>query len=156
MAGDSGTEQSAADKADASCISRRRSVAGIAFDGASFLLAKRKNSGQQGGRWEFIGGKAEDGETLHEALIREFKEETGFSISVGDLVSSAEFENNEGSVNLYAFSVALPADFSIKGAVFPEHTELGWFSLEEIAALNLVDSDRKLLPGLEKWLVSKA
>lgn len=134
--------------------SLRRSVAGVVFSGGSFLLAKRKCVGRQGGRWEFIGGKAEEGETLQDALVREFKEETGFSVVAGDVIASAEFENDKGVFRLYALPVTLPAEFSIEGATFPEHTELGWFPFDAIAALDLVDSDRKLLPALEKWLSS--
>lgn len=132
--------------------SGKRSVAGIVFDGAAFLLARRKETGKMGGRWEFIGGKAEEGETLEEALVREFKEEIGLDVAAGDVICSTEFETEKGASKLYAISAILPPNFSIESACLEEHTEAGWFSIEEAAALNLVDSDRKLLPALKKWI----
>ncbi|MCR4627711.1 MAG: NUDIX domain-containing protein, partial [Treponema sp.] len=38
------------------------SIACIARDGNKVLIAHRQNIGQMGGRWEFPGGKVENGE----------------------------------------------------------------------------------------------
>lgn len=107
-----------------------------------------------GGRWEFLGGKAEPGETLHDALIREFLEETGCRITVGDFLCSVQFSNASGPVELSAFAVTLPDSFSADRLSFPEHTDLAWFRFSEIPSLYLVDSDRKLLPGLAAWFAA--
>jgi 8-oxo-dGTP diphosphatase len=50
-------------------------VAGIAVHGSRFLAARRPPGVRFGGLWEFPGGKVESGETLDEALVREFVEE---------------------------------------------------------------------------------
>lgn len=48
------------------------------------LLAARRSAPKSlAGRWEFPGGKAEPGETQHEALHREIREELGVSIMIG-------------------------------------------------------------------------
>lgn len=131
-----------------------RSVAGIVCRNGSFLLGKRINQGAMGGRWEFLGGKAEPGETLHDALIREFLEETGCRITVGDFLCSVQFSNASGPVELSAFAVTLPDSFSADRLSLPEHTDLAWFRFSEIPSLYLVDSDRKLLPGLAAWFAA--
>jgi len=51
-------------------------VALIDIDGR-VLIAQRPEGKSMAGRWEFPGGKVEDGETPEEALIREMFEELG-------------------------------------------------------------------------------
>lgn len=40
--------------------------------------------------WSLPGGLREDGESLHQAAIREAKEETGYDVAVGQLVHLSE------------------------------------------------------------------
>ena len=46
-------------------------VAGVIYNDNKFLIAQRKFNKDQGGLWEFPGGKVESGETYQEALKRE-------------------------------------------------------------------------------------
>jgi 8-oxo-dGTP diphosphatase len=45
---------------------------------------------QDAGHWSMPGGKVEQGEFLDQALVREVKEETGYDVSVGDVLSINE------------------------------------------------------------------
>jgi ADP-ribose pyrophosphatase YjhB (NUDIX family) len=49
------------------------------------LLVLRQAAGD-GRAWSLPGGKAEDGETLAGALVREMREETGLDVAVGRLL----------------------------------------------------------------------
>ena len=52
----------------------------ILRDDGSFLLAQRPDGKPMAGWWEFPGGKLERGETVLDALIREFDEELGLEV----------------------------------------------------------------------------
>lgn len=56
-------------------------VCGILIWNDKVLIGKRKLTNQhQPGKWEFPGGKMEEGETIYEAIIREFKEELDLTV----------------------------------------------------------------------------
>ena len=134
---------------------RGRSVAGIAIDAGRVFIARRVPGGSLGGKWEFPGGKAEDGESDAEALKREYLEELGVGIEVGPLLASAEFDNKGRSYSLNAYRVSFDSlDFDMT-----MHTEWRWVALDEItgddsAAGDFADSDLKLLPMLRERLLS--
>ena len=50
-------------------------------DDGSFLLAQRPDGKPMAGYWEFPGGKLEPGESVFDALVREFDEELGLAIT---------------------------------------------------------------------------
>ena len=63
---------------------------GILLDGGCVLLAGNRWFSDKPLVWTLPGGRAEEGEGMAESLVREFKEETGLDIEVGDLVYLAE------------------------------------------------------------------
>lgn len=62
-------------------------VAAALVNGAGQVLVQQRRAGaQHGGCWEFPGGKAEAGEPLAEALVRELAEELGIAVECGALL----------------------------------------------------------------------
>ena len=128
----------------------RNSLAGIAVDGNRIFIARRKNSGALGGKWEFPGGKAEPGESLHAALIREYMEEFALAVRVGRHIGSSSFEHSGRLYNLHAYRIFFETPLS--NIQLNEHSEFKWALLSEIQAMDFAASDRALLPMLESYL----
>ncbi len=59
-------------------------VTGILMEEGSILLVKQQVSQRRG--WSLPGGRLEQGETLAEGLIREFREETGLDVQIDRLL----------------------------------------------------------------------
>lgn len=78
-------------------------TAGVLVEDGNVLIARRPEDRMLGGLWEFPGGKQEDGETLREALRREFMEELGLEVSVGEKIVEVPHEYSHLSINLHAY-----------------------------------------------------
>ncbi len=71
-------------------------VCGILIWNDKVLIGKRKLTNEhQPGKWEFPGGKMEEGETIDETIIREFKEELDIDISAFHELRTLNDENVE-------------------------------------------------------------
>ncbi|MBR7137721.1 MAG: NUDIX domain-containing protein, partial [Clostridia bacterium] len=55
-------------------------AAALVWDGDRFLICRRPTHKSNALLWEFVGGKAEPGETLEETLIRECREELAITV----------------------------------------------------------------------------
>ncbi len=117
-------------------------TAGIARENGRFFLARREAGGAQSRRWEFPGGKCDEGDSDEPScLMREFQEELGVSVRVGNEIGSVTFEHKRVLYILVAYEIELvqsPKNLTV-------HTETGWFLPEELLALDLADSDRVLI-----------
>ncbi|NLZ77143.1 MAG: (deoxy)nucleoside triphosphate pyrophosphohydrolase [Spirochaetales bacterium] len=126
-------------------MKERNTTAGIVRQDGRLLIAKRTEGGPVGGLWEFVGGKCRNCETPEEALVREFEEELGIPVSVGKLLATHTFENNETRYHLHAYEVkrldARPMTLSV-------HTEIAWVSRSELDRYPFPPSDQAIIAQL--------
>lgn len=126
-----------------------RSAAGIVLKDNKIFIAHRIPGGDMGSRWEFPGGKVEEGESYQETLIREYKEEFGIDVEVGRHIADAVFVHNEKQVELQAYEVLFSED--VYNFILSEHTEVKWVVPEEIKNMPFVDSDMLLYDEVLSW-----
>ena len=107
--------------------------------------------GDMGGRWEFPGGKIEDGEDLETAVVREMQEEFGVTVSVGQKITSGSFTHRNKPCTLDVLEIHFPHDGMSERFALTEHTDYNWVKLEEIPKLNFVDSDLSVYDAVKKW-----
>jgi ADP-ribose pyrophosphatase len=107
-----------------------------------------------GGRWEFPGGKVEEGETDEQAIIREMREEFGVTVTVREKIAESEFTHSNKVSALHAYRVVLPYDGMEKKFILTEHSGYDWVEPEKIKTLLFVDSDLRIYPQVLAYIDS--
>lgn len=111
------------------------------------LLCAQRGYGSLMGKWEFLGGKVEEGETDQEALVREIKEELGIDVEVEELLDENYNEYKDKNINLKVYKCKY-----LSGEINDtEHQALKWTKPEEVESLDWADADK---PIVETYLDS--
>ena len=66
--------------------------------GREVLVCQRRPDQPMGSKWEFPGGKVENGETAEAALARELNEELGIEATVGQRLTTIRHNYRNGSI----------------------------------------------------------
>ena len=109
-----------------------------------FMLRNKEKNDLNEGKWIGIGGHIEPGETKEEALIREVKEETGFTINSFSYRGEILFINNDYQEIMYIFT----SDDFTGEMIECDEGELSWIDKDKILDLNLWEGDRYFLKPL--------
>ena len=109
-----------------------------------FMLRNKEKNDLNEGKWIGIGGHIEPGETKEEALIREVKEETGFTINSFSYRGEILFINNDYQEIMYVFT----SDDFTGEMIECDEGELSWIDKDRILDLNLWEGDRYFLKPL--------
>ena len=129
-----------------------RSIACIDYRNGKLLIAKRKSGGDMGERWDFPGGKIEEGEDFAQAINREMLEEFGCRVKIFEQLAKADFVHNGKNCTVNAFRVEFENDGTEKPFVLTEHTQTQWVSPDQILSRHFVDSDLSLFPQIKQSL----
>lgn len=122
-------------------------VAAIIKDGDKYLCMQRGRSHYAyiSEHWEFPGGKVEAGESDHEALVREIKEEMDWDVFVGKKVGTVKFHYPDFNMHLTAY-LCKGGDGEFK---MLEHLDYKWLTIDELQDLKWTEADRKLIDILK-------
>ncbi len=121
-------------------------AAALIWAGERFLICQRPAHKARGLLWEFVGGKAEPGETLAEALVRECREELGVSIAVQDTFMDVVHVYPDITIHLTLFNAVL-----MEGEPrLLEHRDLRWITPEEIDKYSFCPADEEILLRLKQ------
>ncbi len=115
-------------------------VCGILVRKSKILLLKHSGIGESGFMWIPPGGGVQFGESLHLALKREFREEIGIDIEVGNLVSIHEYIGDSLHAIEFFFEVH-SLDEDLKIGYDPETNfqiinDSAWFSYSQLKKIN--------------------
>lgn len=118
-----------------------------------FMICRRPLSDKntRGGRWEFPGGKLENGESVKEALVRECREELSVTLVPGEVFAELEHDYGDIVIHLTIVNARIEED----EPHLNEHTGYAWISADELDSYELCDADRKAADRL-RYVSSKA
>jgi len=99
-------------------------------------------------KWEFPGGKIEQGETPSECLQRELMEELDLYVLVGDPLNPMTHDYATFIVTLYPFICTIKS-----GAItLHEHAAVAWLPPSRLPSLDWAAADRPVLDAYLKIL----
>ena len=125
---------------------RREVVAALIYRGDRFMICRRPEGKARAGMWEFVGGKAEEGETLEEALVRECREEIGVTVAVGAPFTTEVYDYPDIAVHLTLFYAEIVSGEprSMEG------NAIAWITSDEISNYTFVPADERIIARLAK------
>jgi 8-oxo-dGTP diphosphatase len=113
------------------------------------LLAQRPQGKHLALKWEFPGGKVEDGESAEDALVRELREELGCDVRVIDELARSRHTYDRGTIEMIPFVCELT---ETSPPPHPhEHAALVWSSAEELLKHDLAPADYPIVDAFQAW-----
>lgn len=109
-----------------------------------YFLTKRLANAHQGGKWEFPGGKVEQGETVAQALARELKEEVDIEVLSCQPLITINHDYGDKKVCLEVFVV----DNFIGEPIAQEGQDQSWFTLEKFETLDFPKANEAIIAKL--------
>ena len=123
----------------------KRVVAALILNDHRILACQRTRHQAMPLKWEFPGGKIEEGEQPRDALRRELEEELGIEATVGDEVARIQHEYpGGGAIELRFFEVR---DYrgTIENRIF---RDVRWVDRKELLQMDFLEADLQLVRDL--------
>lgn len=102
-------------------------------------------------KWEFPGGKIEEGELPRDALRRELDEELGIDARIGEEVASIRHDYRNGAAVELRFYSVREYQGEIENRIFKE---IRWVKPPELPRLDFLEADLRLVKDLAEGKIA--
>ena len=122
-------------------------AAALLFKNGKIFATKRGDSPYSyvAHKYEFPGGKIEEGERGEDAVKRELREELDLDVSVGGLYACHTFEYPDFIITLSVYECVALSDFVLK-----EHESYAWVAPKDLKAEEWAPADADILESLKR------
>ena len=124
-------------------------VAGIILDDSDRIFCVQRGESNKpyiSKKWEFPGGKLEDGETREEALIRELKEELRIEVDPFEFVLTVDHTYPDFRLIMHSFKCRILND---KEPELTEHLQSKWLNSSDLDELDWAAADVPIVEVLK-------
>ncbi len=123
----------------------KRVVAGLIVKEGKLLVCQRTRHQTMPLKWEFPGGKIENGEQPRDALRRELEEELGILATIGDEVRRIQHEYPNGGMVELRFFVVREYQKEIENRIF---RDIRWADPKDLPTFDFLEADLMLVGEL--------
>jgi 8-oxo-dGTP diphosphatase len=123
----------------------KRVVAGLIVKDGKLLVCQRTRHQTMPLKWEFPGGKIEEGEQPRNALRRELEEELGILATIGDEVKRIQHEYPNGGMVELRFFVVREFEKEIENRIFKD---MQWADPTDLPKYDFLEADLLLVRDL--------
>ena len=123
----------------------KRVVAGLIVKDGKLLVCQRTRHQTMPLKWEFPGGKIEDGEQPWDALRRELEEEVGIVAKIGDEVARIRHEYPNRSMVELRFFLVREYRGEVENRIF---RDIQWAAPKDLPKYDFLEADLTLVRDL--------
>ena len=123
----------------------KRVVAALIVKDGKILVCQRTKHQTMPLKWEFPGGKIEEGEQPRDALRRELDEELGIDATIGDEVARIQHEYKTGASVELRFYLVREYRRELENRIF---RDIQWAERRELPSFDFLEADVKLVQDL--------
>jgi 8-oxo-dGTP diphosphatase len=123
----------------------KRVVAGLIVRDGKLLVCQRTRHQTMPLKWEFPGGKIEEGEQPRDALRRELDEELGIQATIGDELARIQHEYPNGGMVELRFYIVREYEGELENRIFKD---IQWARPNELPKFDFLEADLTLVNDL--------
>ena len=123
----------------------KRVVAGLIVQNGKLLVCQRTRHQTMPLKWEFPGGKIEEGEQPRDALRRELDEELGIQATIGDEIARIQHEYPNGGMVELRFYLVREYRGELENRIFKD---IQWAALKDLPKFDFLEADLTLVNDL--------